>query len=259
MPNAKLTRRAVCFGAFAGVIVPAPAQSGANLTYQGRGRYYKEGTRGEASTGVPLDLIAAMVDYREPYNRLPAQFQALVYLPQPGGVYLTIREVEPDYYYWLDSAQPETGWQPGRMNRFQWPTQTVIRHLTYNYRPIALNDLGAVARLGSEDPKRDPDVVAPVALYHSRPPTEAAGYRFVFRPGSGVHLTFTLSAEGNGTPVAKPQDFPELGAHEAQAVMWKSGGWADGWYRIVVSGYQLSNSTRVDKAIRFYHRRMLAG
>lgn len=255
--NAKLTRRAVCCGAFAGIVVPAPAQSGANLDYQSRGRY-KEGRRGKPSTGVPLDLVAAMVDYREPYSQLPPQFQAGVYLPRPDDVHLTIREVDPEYYYWLDNAQPMAGWQPGRLNRFQWPTGTVIRYLTYQNRPIALNDLGAVARLGNETP-RNPDEVAPVALYHSRPPAEATGYRFVFQPGSQVRLTFTVSADGNPTPIGKPQEFPELGANEAQAVIWKTGGWVDGWYRIAVSGYKLSDNTRVDSAIRFYHRRMLGG
>ena len=253
-----MTRRAVCFGALAGVVAPAPPQSGANLDYQSRGRRYKEGCRGRPSTGVPLDLVAAMVDYREPYIQLPPEFQALVYLPGPDDVHLTIREVDPEYYYWLDTAQPEAGWQPGRMNRFPWPTATVIQHLTYGNRPIALADLGAVARLGSETPQ-NPDHLAPVALYHSRPPAEATGYRFVFQPGSPVHLMFTLSADGNRTPVGKPQEFPELGANEAQAVMWKTGGWADGWYRIAASGYKLFDNTRVDYAIRFYHRRMLGG
>lgn len=254
--HAKLTRRVVCFGAFAGAIALAPAQSRANLDYQNRGRY-KEGTRGEPSTGVPLDLVAAMIDYREPYTQLPAQFQALVYVPREDNVHLTIREADPEYYYWLDQVQPEGGWQPGRVIRFQWSTGIVIRYLTYRDRPIALRDLAGVARLGSAVP-RDPDVVAPVALFHSRPPAEATGYRFVFRPGAGVHLTFTLSADGNGAPIGR-QDFPEIPAQEAQAVIWKFDGRANGWYRIAISGYQLSNNTRVDSAIRFYHRRMLGG
>src|SRR5262249_40566755 len=115
----------------------------------------------------------------------------------------------------------------------------------------------AVARLGSESP-RNPDEIAPVALYHSQPPASAAGYRFVFRPGFPVHLTFTISAENTGQQVGKSEDFPELDGNEAHAILWKSDDWTDGWDRVAVGGYVLSNNTRVDSAIRFYHRRTLA-
>ncbi len=181
MPTRILTRRAACLAALPLWNVPGRAQTGAELAYQRRGRY-NEGLRGAPSTGVPLDLVAAMVDYREPYTQLPPQFQALVFVPQAQPVYLTIREVEPEYYYWLDKAQPESGWQPGRVNRFQWSTGIVIRYLTQRDRPLRLSDLGAVARLGSDVPTT-PDVILPVAFYHSTPPAEALGYRFIFRPG----------------------------------------------------------------------------
>jgi hypothetical protein len=70
-----------------------------------------------------------MIDYREPYTQLPAQFQALLYVPRQENVHLTIREADPEYYYWLDQVQPEGGWQPGR-GRFpaggRWrPTSSV--------------------------------------------------------------------------------------------------------------------------------------
>src|SRR5205085_5710054 len=135
-------------------------------------------------------------DYRESYTQLPPQFQALVFVPEPQPVYLTIREIEPEYYYWLDTPH-EYKWESGKVNRFPWSTRTVIRYLTWRNRALGLNDLGAVARLGSENPDM-PDVVAPVVLCYSRPPAEALAYRFVFRPGANVHLTFTLSAMGKG-------------------------------------------------------------
>lgn len=254
--GANLTRRSACLVGFAGALRLADAQP-AHLKYQSRGRY-NEGTRGAASTGVPLDLVAAMVDYRDPYTQLPPLFQALAYLPQRDAVYLTIREIDPEYYYWLDGAQPESGWQQDRVNRFQWPTQTVIRYLKDGDRPIALKDLGAVARLRNEEPST-PDTVAPVALFHSRAPSEATGYRFILRPAATVRLTFTLTADNSRTAIAKPQDFPELGANAPQSVVWKTDGWSDGWHQIAVSGYKLSDNTRVETRIRFYHRRMLAG
>ena len=240
------TRRAVCLGALGAA--PAVTQSPANLLYQKRGRYF-EGTRGSASTGVPLDLIAAMVDYREPYSSLPPRFQAVLWVPRNEPVYLTVREIEPEHYYWLDNAEPERGWQAGTLNWFQWPTGAVIRYLNH----LALNNLGAVAQLGGED-RSKPETVAPVALYHSRPPAEALGYRFVFRPLAGVHLTFTVMADGSTTPVANPQVLPQMTAGEAQTITWKSAGWPEGWYRLSASGYRLSDNTPVDRRIRFYHR-----
>ena len=255
MPSARLTRRAACCGVLGGLLSPALAQSDTSLSYRSRGRY-KEGTRGAPSTGVLLDLIAAMIDHRDQqYTQLPAQFQALFYLSRRADVYFRVREVDPEYYYWLAEVQPDSPWQTG-VNHFQWLTQTVIRHLTYGDRPIGLNDLAAVARLGSEE-ARDPDLVAPVALYHSRPPAEALGYRFVFRPAEGVHLTFTVTADGSTSPMGKPQEFPEMAAQEPQAVLWNTGGWPDGWYRISISGYALANNNPVDHLIRFYHRRAL--
>ena len=66
-----------------------------------------------------------------------------------------------------------------------------------------------------------------------------------------------LFAEGSSTPAAKPMEFPEMAAQEPQAVLWKSASWADGWYRISISGYALANNNPVDHLIRFYHRRAL--
>jgi hypothetical protein len=80
--------------------------------------------------------------------------------------------------------------------------------------------------------------------------------RFVFRPGAKVHLKFTVSAVGKGATL-ETQDFPELGANEAQTVLWKSAAWPDGWYQIAVTGYKLSDNTRVDQRVRLYHRRTL--
>jgi hypothetical protein len=71
-------------------------------------------------------------------------------------------------------------------------------------------------------------------------------------------LTFTMAAEGSNQGRGKPQEFPEMGGNEAQAVVWKTDGWTDGWHRIAVSGYSLANNTPVDSAVRFYHRGMLA-
>ncbi len=239
----------------AGVIPPVVAQWQASLTYQSRGRY-SEGVRTAPSTGFDLELISALVDYREPYKDLPAAFRAVFHLPEQRPVYLAIREVETRYFYWLDEVQPVPGWQAGRPNWFEWPTTAVIRSLNWKQgAPLTLDDLGATARLGSSTPAKA-ERIAPVALYHSRPPPSVDGYSFVFRPGARMRLRFELFAESKATPL-ESLTFPSVLAGQPHPVRWKAKEWPDGWYRLMVSGYVLSTNAPVDGKVSFYHVRRL--
>jgi hypothetical protein len=227
------------------------AQLHPNLTYQNRGRY-SEGIRTAPSTGPRLDLISAMVDYNEPYSTLPQTFRALVYVPpQAEQAYLTIREIEPRYYYWLDKVQPETGWPKGTAVQFGWPTDKVIRALTWSDGPLRLEDLGAAARLGSPTPKSI-EKILPVALYYSQPPKSADSYRFVFRPGTRMRLRFELYGESESEPL-QTQVFRSVLAMEPHTTKWSTSGWQEGWYRLFVSGYELSNNAEIDAEVQFYH------
>ena len=242
-----------------GVISLAVFQA-ANTQYQSRG-FYKEGTRTAPSTDVAnLYLIAAQVDYDEAYSVLPSTFRASFYLPagnlSGGQVFLTIRERKPVYFYWLDEVQPQGGWRAGRMNRFEWSTATVVRFLDYRKEdgPLSLGQLAATARLGRPTPG-SVEHVAPVALYHSRPPEFADGYRFVFRPDKRMRLTFQIFREG-GTSVLDTQGFPVVPAELPKEVRFSAKGWTDGWHRLAVTGY--SSDGAVDVNVRFYHARLLA-
>jgi hypothetical protein len=225
----------------------------ANLTYQNRGAY-SEGIRTAPSTGPGLDLIAAVVDYREPYANLPQSFRALFYLPSSDPVYLTLREIDTRYFYWLDNVR-QPGWQAGRSNLFEWATATVIRSLNWKQKPLGLDDLGATARLGRSTPGKL-EVVAPVALYHSRPPQSAESYRFVFLPSERMRLEFKVFAEAKSTPLDR-QLFPTVLSRQPHTVIWTAGSAPDGWYRLLIDGYALSNNARVDGVVRFYHSRRL--
>jgi hypothetical protein len=234
---------------------PVLAQWQASLTYQSRGRY-SEGVRTAPSTGVSLDLLSALVDYQEPYKDLPPAFRAMFYLPIQEPVYLAIREVAARYFYWLDQVQPVSGWQAGRPNRFEWPTATVVRALTSRQSaPLTLDDLGATARLGSQSPGKL-ERVAPVALYHSRPPQSVEGYCFVFKPDSRMRLLFEVFADGRAKPL-ESQLFPSVLAGQPHPIRWKAKEWPDGWYHLMVSGYVLSTNTQVDGKVSFYHVRRL--
>jgi hypothetical protein len=132
--------------------LPLFGQSSISIIYQNRGRY-NEGVRTEPSTGPGgLELIAALVDYEEPSATLPPEFTAQFYLPTQDRVDLTIREIKPVYFYWLDKVNPDPPWQPGTQNRFEWPTATVIRSLNWESEPLTLNKLGATVRVGRVNP-----------------------------------------------------------------------------------------------------------
>jgi hypothetical protein len=227
----------------------------ANLAYQNRGGY-SEGTRTEPSTGpASLDLIALLIDTGQPVNEVPAKFRAMFYLPRQDSVNLTIRELNPEYYYWLGDVEAG-GWKAGQIIHFEWNTGKVIRSLNWLRRPLTLDQLGATARLGSFGPGQL-EVVAPVALFHSDPPRLAELYRFVFSPGERMDLTFEVSPEGTNTPLAAER-FSSVPARQPHLFSWRSGNAQDGWYRLTVSGQVLRNNARVARVVRFYHRRRLA-
>jgi len=233
--------------------LPLASQSPISVAYQNRGRY-NEGVRTEASTGpAGLELIAALVDYKEPSSNLPPKFCAEFYLPSEDEVDFTIREIKPVYFYWLDKVQPDSAWRVGARNRFEWPTATVIRALNWESAPLTLDQLGATVRVGRPSPG-DVERVAPVALYYSSPPTSVNGYRFVFRPTSQMRLRFQVFKGESGSLMGTQESSSVLAA-EPHEVTWNAQSWQDGWYRLVVSGYTLSNNLRVDKIVRFYHAR----
>jgi hypothetical protein len=234
--------------------LPLAAQSPSSAAYQNRGRY-NEGIRTEPSTGpAGLELIAALVDYEEPSATLPPKLCAQFFLPIQDEVDLTIREIKPVYFYWLDKVHPESAWRKGAQNRFEWPTATVIRSLNWESAPLTLGQLGATVRVGRLTPG-EVEQVAPVALYHSSPPASVNGYRFIFRPTSQMRLKFQLFRGNSNTPLAT-QEFRSVLADEPHEVTWNTQDWQDGWYRLVISGYTLSNNSRVDKIVRFYHARI---
>jgi hypothetical protein len=248
MTLSKTTKMVLPIAAF---LLSSLAQSASDVAYQNRGRY-NEGVRTEPSTGpAGLELIAAMLDYQEPSATLPPKFCAQFYLPIQDDVDLTIRELKPVYFYWLDNVHPASAWKSGTENRFEWRTDTVIRALNWESSPLAIDQLGAVVRVGRLTPG-EVEQVAPVALYYSHAPDSVRGYRFIFRPTSQMRLKFQVLKDSGGTPLST-QEFHSVLADEPLEVTWKAKEWQDGWYRVVVTGYTLFDNSRTDKVVRFFH------
>lgn len=252
--TARPTRRVFLSTACASAALAQPPR----LQYQSRGEYC-EGIRTKLATGeAGIALIAALIgDPEPPGTTLPARFQALFYRPAQDPVYLTIREVAPLYYYWLEpEARTRGSWKPGQPALFSWQTQTVIRELNYrNKTQLNLDMLGALARLhapaaGKDDPL---DEVLPVALYHAQRPTIAQSYRFGFRPEERSNLEFKFYEPGQSAP-SQTQPFPVVLGSQPHYVTYNPSTSADGWRRLVVSGYAIRNNKKVYKEVRFYHR-----
>ena len=230
------------------IVLSAAAQNPA-LIYQGRGSY-SEGIFTSPSNAPRLDLISAIVDYRETYSNLPKTFQASYYLPAANPAYLSVREIQPLYNYRLDAERHKSA--TDAFERFEWPTATVIQKLNWK-EPLKLEHLGGVVRLRKKRPDQDEEMVSPVALFYSSPPKAATLYVFTFYPTQRMKLTFQVFAAGKNTALEPPQNFPSAPAKEAVTVTYNPAAWPEGWYKLVVKGYSLVDNKQIDSTVLFCH------
>jgi hypothetical protein len=218
-----------------------------HLQYRLRGNRW-EGIRAKPVSGYEIDLISARVYYDEEGQRLPERLKIRFYLKRPSDVYLTVRELDYKYYYWMDKVTPATPWGAGFENVFEWPTGPVLKALDH----IGMYDLGVVARLGKPQPSKI-ERVAPVILYHSKHPSAIGGYLFTFKANGDTRLTCSFYKDPNKTPLST-KVFRRLRGGRPFTVRWDSSGAAEGWYKLVVSGYFLHTNDPVDQAVHFYHK-----
>ena len=215
------------------------------LEYQKRGNRY-EGIKPRPVSGYDIELIAALVDYKEEANQIPDRIKVLFYLERPSEVHLIVRELDYKYYYWMDKVQPNEPWRPGTNNIFEWPTQDVLREL----KEVTLYDLGVVARLQKPDPGKI-EQVAPAILYHSRLPAARKRYLFTFKASGNARLTASVYREGEKTGLFT-QIFQRQPGGRPFTVRWSAMGLA-GSYRLVVTGYFLDTNVPIDQVVNFYH------
>jgi hypothetical protein len=227
--------------------IATSAWAGAELQYQNRGDRY-EGVKPKPVSGYDIELISARVDYKEEAKQIPDRLKVKLYLEQPSQVYLTVRELDYKYYYWLDRVQPAGGWRSGFDNVFAWPAQDVIRQLG----EIQMYDLGVVARLDKPEPSKA-ERVAPVIFYHSRVPATIEGYLFTFKTSSDTRLTCSVYKEGETAPLFTQVSQRQRGGRPF-TVRWATLPPAKGSYRLVVRGYSLDDNAPVDQTVSFQHQ-----
>jgi hypothetical protein len=217
------------------------------LQYQHRGNRY-EGIKPKPVSGYDIELISVLADYRDEVRQMPDRLKVRFYLEQAAEVYLTVRELDYKYYYWMDKVRPPRPWRPGFDNVFEWPTGEVIRRLS----DLAIYDLGVVARLDRPEPGKV-ERVAPVVLFDSRLPSSIQGYLFSFKTNGDARLSASVFREEVKEPVFQ-QSYPRLRGGRPFTIRWNCPQEREGAYRLVLSGYFLDTNEPVDQTVRFRHQ-----
>jgi hypothetical protein len=225
--------------------LPLLAQYDPALQYQNRGNRY-EGLKPKPVSGYDIELLSALVAYREPSPTWPQTLHLKFYLPAAEPVFVNVRLPRPKtIYYWLDKVVPPAPWRPGAFNEFTWPTEPVLRNLT----SMTLDDLGVVVRLRQQEPAKK-ETIAPASLFHMQPPLGANGYRFTFKTNGAAHVTCKIY-RGDKEVYQRPQNPEKAGS--PFTVSWNTQGQPEGEYRLVLSGY-FDDNTPLAKEVLFYHR-----
>jgi hypothetical protein len=171
------------------------------------------------------------------------------FLERKGDVHIVVRELDYKEYYWLDKVDPSQAWRRGFENVFRWPTADVVRPLG-----LRISDMGVVARLGQEEPSAV-EKVAPAVFYQSEFPRNVTAYVFHFRVRETSQLWWKIYRRRGGAVIASGKSWRQTGGRPFR-VRWEaaSSNIGEGDYRLVLSGYALSNNDPISQVVEFYHR-----
>jgi hypothetical protein len=224
----------------------------AELDYQDRGGRYAEGVKPEPVSAYDIELISALVDYREALDHIPDQLRLSFYLPEHSNVDLVVRELDYRLYYWLDRVKPPpTAWRAGGQNEFVWQTGTVLSHLDLNFD---VYELGALIRINKTAPSSVEDV-SPAVLYSATLPSAIRGYLFTLKVNGDARLSCSVYREGKTNPIAT-QILRRIPGGRPFTVPWSTVGAPNGQYRLVCNGFFLDTNQPVEQTVRFYHHQM---
>jgi hypothetical protein len=225
--------------------LPVLAQYDSKLQYQNRGNRY-EGLKPKPVSGYDIELLSALVDYREPSSGWPPTLHIEFYRPADEPVFVTVRQPRPKtVYYWLDKIVLTAPWRPRALNDYHWPTEPVLKHLI----SVTPEDLGVVVRLRQENPSKK-ETVAPAAFFHTHPPDAANAYRFTFKTNGTAYVTCRIYRDEQEV-YHRSQNRERAGS--PFTLSWNAEGQPDGEYRLEISGY-FDNNIELAKEIVFYHR-----
>ena len=218
-----------------------------DLDYQQRGDHF-EGVRPKPVAGEDIELISALIDYNDVGSTFPDQLHLKFFLKGTDQAFVTVREQDYKYYYWLDRVSPQHAWQPGFGNEFVWSTVSVLRQLDRNF---PLEELGVLVRLNTEGPS-EPERVAPAILYHTKAPQAVNGYLFTLKMASDAKISCSIYREGMDQAVLT-QGFKRLLGGRPFTVKWDAQKALEGAFNLHCTGYFLDNNVSVRQTVRFYH------
>lgn len=218
-----------------------------DLQYQKRNDHY-EGVKPKPVSGYDIELISVLVDFREEIKDMPDRFKVRFYLNRRSEVYLTVRELDYKYYYWLDKVKPLHPWDTGFDNVFEWGTKDVIKQL----EGIRMFDLGVLIRLENPAPS-SVESVAPALLYHSDAPEQISGYLFTFKTSGYARVSCSLYKNGEAKP-EWTRTFRRKPGGRPFTVRWNTSEVEEGAYKLLVTGYFLDTNRKFHQSVRFYHQ-----
>lgn len=212
--------------------------------YQNRGDRW-EGIAPRPVSGLDIELLSALVDYRENKQSTPSWCQLQFYLPHTREIDLRVQELRPKKFYKMDKVIPKSHWKQG-LNHYKWPFTDVLEPLG-----LKIPKLGVLARFKTPA-YTDTEHVVPVIFYHSTPPSRIEGYLFAFKVGGSAELKYAIYQGKNDTPLIT-ENLGRQYAGEPFIIYWKSAGAKKGIYELIVDGEFLNDYTPIRQAVQFYH------
>jgi hypothetical protein len=228
-----------------GLLAAAGSQYDPTLQFQNRGDRY-EGIRSVPVGGLDVELLSARVDDPKRSDAPWGEQVAIrFYLPAADAVHITVRQLRSGATnYWLDRVQRT--WKEGSVNEYAWATAPVLRRLV----DVRFEDLGAVIRVGRDDPLARTQRVLPVVFFQQQAVDVARAYRFALKTNGRARVSVAVYA-GNTEIYRRPDNWEEAGS--PFTIFRRADSVAEGWYRLVVSGH-FANNAPLNKEIVFYHR-----
>ncbi len=226
----------------------ASPESKEKLKYQDRGNRW-EGIRWMQSSSKHIELLAAMANHDESQNQTEV-FKVKFYIEEVSDVYLTVREIDNRKYYWLDKIK-QGSWKQGFGNVFEWPIGDVFKKID----EIGMQDLGIVARIGYEKPKKE-ETIAPAIFFQNHVPDRIVEYLFAFKPARNARVTCSMFKNPkSGKPILIKEDhYPKVIGGRPFTFLWDCSNADEGHYELMVSGYFRDNNKRLSKSVIFYHQ-----
>jgi hypothetical protein len=221
------------------------AAASVDVQYQDRGDRF-EGIRYTPVASASVELLSARIESNDAAASDQRRVEFGFWLPRSEGVHVTMREISPRTYYWLDRVKPKSGWKAG-FNTFSWPADAVISHID----ALTLDDLGIVVRRGSATASSS-ERISPATLGHPPVESHVTGYVFTFVADSDIRVRCTVTPTGGNTAVVTRM-FNRQPGNRPFSVHFKASALPQGAYRLLLSGFVIETNDSIDQTVEFYH------